>query len=228
MVRVWVLTTLLMASIASPAWAQSSGPTLRPRGVSIAAGVLFDGAYEIGDRAAELRRNTIGPAVPTTFFNTMSDIERATGFEGRLGFALTRHLAIEFGGAIAKPMLNVTIIQDPEAETTVVTDELTRYRLDVSGLWFLPSLQIGSRARPFLLAGGGSLWELHQDRLVVERGNLFHAGGGVQYWIRGGDARRRSLGLRGEVRMVRRTGGIEFAESARTYPTIGILGFAGF
>ena len=37
------------------------------------------------------------------------------------------------------------------------------------------------------LAGAGYLRQLHQDRTLIEHGQIFYAGGGLRYWLRGGD-----------------------------------------
>ena len=65
-------------------------------------------------------------------------------------------------------------------------------------------------------------------RALVETGRLYHAGGGLRVWLRGGDGQRRDLGLRADVRYVWRTGGVAFEEGTRRFPAASLLAFAGF
>jgi hypothetical protein len=73
----------------------------------------------------------------------------------------------------------------------------------------------------------GYLRQLHEGRLLVETGTTVHFGGGVHYWWRTGGRGRRPLGARGEARVVRRSGGIEFNDRGRTFVTLTVLAFIG-
>ena len=219
----------MLACAPNIAAAQSADPALRRGQLILSAGIVTGAGYDIGSRTAEIRRNSPGAPSPFTLFNTESKMNGVTGLEARLGFALTRQIAIEVGGVYAKPQLNVIVGLDPEVSGIVnITDQITRYVVDVSGVWQIPNVKLGPRGRPFVMAGGGSIWELHEDRLIIDRGNLFHVGGGMQYWLLGGGPARRALGARADVRVVRRTGGIEFDGSSRTYPVVSVMGFATF
>jgi hypothetical protein len=103
-----------------------------------------------------------------------------------------------------------------------------QYLIDVSAVWQISQLELGNRARPYVVAGGGYLRQLDVDRVKAETGNLFHLGGGIRYWLRGSDARRRALGLRAEVRAQLRSGGLEFEEKTRLAPAANLFLFFGF
>ena len=75
--------------------------------------------------------------------------------------------------------------------------------------------------------GAGYLRQLHEDRTLGETGQVYYAGGGARYWLRGGDARSTSLGLQGEVRVNVRRGGIDFENATRRYPSLGLSVFLG-
>lgn len=220
---------VLIAGAAARVAAQDEGPGLRPKHLTFAGGLIVSGGYPVGDRNAEIRRNAMGTPAPFTLFRAESEFEGMRGVEGRVGFALTRALAIELGGTYAKPQLGVTISQDNEStEAVAIAEEISQYTVDVSGVFQLPRVKLGSRARPYAEVGAGYLRQLHQDRLLVETGRVYHLGAGVRYWLRGGSANSRALGLRAEGRFVRRSGGVDFEDRSRSYPVFSLLGFAGF
>ena len=184
------------------------------------------GGYRVGDRTVTIPRNPAG--TPFTLLRAESDFARAVGVEGRVAFAFRQNLAVEVGGAYSTPELGVTISQDPELTTAAVASErVQQYTVDVSGVFQLP-VRIGTRARPYAIGGAGYLRQLHEGRLLVETGRSIHVGGGLQYWLRGANGSGRAVGVRGEARVVRRTGGVDFDERSRTFPALSILAFFGF
>lgn len=221
----WVLLALLVSVL--PSAAQSSRAPARPARFMISAGLLANGGYDLGDRAAELRGNGVSNPAPFTLFRTDGAMDRATGVDGRFAYALTRALSIEVGGSWSKPQVNVTVAQDTESTgTTVVAETVSQYTVDFGGVFWLASRQ-GARLRPYALGGGGYLRQLHENHLVVETGHTIFGGGGVQYAF-GAPARGRRLGVRAEARLVHRLGGIDFEDKSRSHPSISVLGFAGF
>lgn len=225
--RVVVLPIAIVAVWPAGLAAQSQTPGLRPGSFSLAAGLAASGGYDVGDRAAELRRNGSGP--PVTLFRAESSFERAPGVELRIGYALTRDVVIEVGTTYATPRLAVRVSQDSETDEPItIGEEIAQYTIDVSALVQFSALAMSSRARPYAMAGAGYLRQLHEDRLLVEAGRLVHVGAGVRYWFRGGPSEGRALGLRVEGRFVRRTGGIEFDDRGRNHPAFSALGFIAF
>lgn len=216
---------LLSASV----HAQDAGPGLRPGRISISAGGVVNGGVTVGDVTGALRPNASGTPPPFTLVRARSAIDRAVGVETRVAVAITRRLAVEVGAAYLQPELVVSILQDPElAGGAVVSDRLSQFTVDLSGLYQLPRVALGSRIRTYVLGGGGFLRQLHEGRTLAENGRTFHAGGGLRYWLRGGSARQAAVGARLEARVVHRTGGIDFEGAARTYPSASLLVFAGF
>ena len=215
--------------VASSASAQDDGPALRAHRFNLAAGPIATGGYPVGDQNANLRRNASGNPAPLPLFRTDSTFESATGFDARVSFAFTRTLAVELGATYSRPRLEVTISDDMESGADVqLGEEVVQYTVDVSGLWQLPGISFGRRARPYLTVGGGYLRQLHEDRLVAETGRIFHAGGGVRVWFTGGSTTARAIGLRAEARLVHRSRGIEFEDASRNFPAFSLLGFVGF
>jgi hypothetical protein len=202
-------------------------PGFRPKRLVIAGGVSLAGSYPVGDTTASLRRNAVGTPPTFTLLRAESELERAVGVDGRLSFAFTRALAIEASVGYATPQLGVTVSQDSEAASgAFVSERVSQYNVDVGVLYQLP-IDLGRRMRTYVLGGGGYLRQLHEGRLLVETGSTIHLGGGVQYWLRGHEGRRRALGIRGEARYVRRSGGIEYEDAARGFPAVSVLFFAG-
>jgi hypothetical protein len=163
-------------------------------------------------------------------FRAESKIERTAVADLRLAIAITRLVAVEVSGLFAQPQLTVDITGDVEAnEPASAGERVTQYAVEVSGVVLLPGVNLGSRARAYVLGGGGYLRQLHEGRLAVDTGRTLHAGAGVQYWLRGGtNPRQHVVGIRGEARVVHRVGGIDYEERARNFPAVGALLFVGF
>jgi hypothetical protein len=192
-------------------------------------GGAFTASYPVGDVTANLRRNTTGTPPPFPLLRAESKIEGAWAADLRVGIALTRSMELEVGGSYATPELAVTISEDDElGEGAFASERIEQYAVDVSGVYLLPNLTIASRLRPYVVGGGGYLRQLHEGRLKVETGGTLHVGGGLRFWWQGGRPNQRSLGARAEVRYVRRIGGIDFEERARSFPRVSLLAFAGF
>lgn len=210
------------------ALAQDRGPAFRPKRISVSAGGVFAGGYRVGDLTANLRRNTTGTP-PFPFLRAESEIARAAGVDLRVGVPLTRTFEIEVAGSYSTPELGVTISQDEELGAGALASErIEQYAVDVSGVYLIPRLTIGSRLRPYAIAGGGYLRQLHEGRLRLETGGTIHVGGGLRYWVHGGGPGQRAFGARAEARYVRRAGGIDFEERARSFPSVSVLAFVGF
>jgi hypothetical protein len=218
----------LAPALAVPVRAQAAdAPTLRTHRVTASGGLTWSGGYPAGDATAILRTNSIGIPAPFTLFAASSDVESAAGAEGRVGFTLTPSFAIEGGVAFAQPRISVSISGDPETLAQVLAGEqVQQYVFDGGVVWQAP-IRLGPRMRPFLTGGAGYVRQLHEERTLVESGTIIYAGTGIRYWLAGGNGRSRSFGLRGDVRLNVRRGGIDFENKTRTYPTAGIGIFVG-
>jgi len=192
---------------AADAVAQSS-----PR-IEISGGGIFAGGVDLGNRTAQLTSNT--PAgTPSTFFVTGSDMKSAPGVQGRLGFFVTRSLAIEGGVRIARPKLEVSITNDVESAANIRADEtVSQYLFDGSAVWHFKGGRDAAGTVPFLFGGAGYLRELHEEGALVEEGAEYHAGGGVKWWHGPG----RAIGIRVEASISIRDGGVD-AEGRHVVP----------
>ena len=143
------------------------------------------------------------------------------------GFSLTKRVALEVGATLAHPQIGVGISGDAESAAQALPGEtLQQYLFDGGVNWQLP-IDVGRRLAPFVTAGAGYLRQLHEDRTLAETGQVYYAGGGARYWLRGGHGAARPAGLRGEFRLNRRRRGIDFEDKMRAYPTVSILFFIG-
>jgi hypothetical protein len=194
--------------------------------VTINGGLGWSGGYDIGASSAQLRTNAPGATTaPFTLFSVDSRIAPSPGGEVRVGVAITPRFTVEGGVLLANRRLAFGVSGDPESAAQQLDGEtLHQYVFDAGVLWELPVLR-RSRVRTFASGGAGYLRQLHQDRTLVETGQVYHVGGGARYWLRGRPASPRSLGIRGDVRLNMRRQGIDFEDRTRVYPTLSLLMF---
>jgi hypothetical protein len=145
-----------------------------------------------------------------------------------VGFTLTPRLSIEAGASFARPRVSLAISQDQELGAQALEgEELQQYVVDAGVVWLLP-VRLGRRGRPFVTGGAGYLRQLHQERTLVETGQVFHAGTGLNYWLRGGVGSSRSFGVRTEARVSFKKDGIDYENQIRAFPSVRLFGFVGF
>lgn len=215
-----VLCVVLVS--AGTGYAQEA-PALRPHRLVLDGGVVWSGGYPIGAVDANLRSNATGSAPPPfMLFAASSEIGAAPAVSVRIGFTLTSRLMIEGGGSFGMPRVRTDISQDSETGAQQLEgEELKQYVVDGALVWHLP-LRIGSRVRPFVLGGAGYLRQLHEERTLVETGQLYYGGIGARVWFRDGDGTARSFGLRTDLRANLRRGGIDFDDKARVFPSVSV------
>ena len=224
---------LAAALFAAPAAALAQeAPALRAHRFTVGGGVVWSGGYDIGEATAVLRGNATGAsAPPVTLFTSDSRVTSAFAPEFRAGFAMNERLTLEFGLAVTQPHIAVAIAGDVEAPTQELPGEkLEQYLFEGGATWQLP-IRMGASVRdklaPFASGGVAFLRQLHEDRTLAETGQIYHAGGGVRYFLRGGHGAGRDLGLRGEARVNFRRKGIDFENTMRIYPTFSVSLFVG-
>jgi hypothetical protein len=193
--------------------------------IGVHASVAWSSGYDIGTSSAQLRTNAGGTNPPPfTLFNVDSRVAPAPGGEVRVGVAVTPRLTIEGGALLSRRSLAFSISGDPEAAAQEMAGEsLHHFVFDAGVLWELPIR--AARVRTFASGGAGYLRQLHQDRTLVESGQVYYLGGGARYWLRGRPESNRSLGLRGDVRLNLKRDGIDFEDRTRVYPTLSLLMF---
>lgn len=200
-------------------FAQPATPGARRGSWEASGGVLYAGGYDLGERAAELTRNSATTTNPFEQFTTSSRVTGVAGWLGRFGYYLTNSLAIEGGFHFLQPVLEIRVTADAEEAPDVTAEEaLERYGFDVSAVWHLSGMAFSQgRGVPFVTGGAGYLRELHEGDELVETGTTFQVGGGFKYWF----GASRQIGLRGDVGVLWRDGGVDFEEGVRIVPTAG-------
>ena len=206
---------------------REDGPSLRRHHVAFSGGLNLAGGYPIGDATAELRGNGLGGSPPPfTLFRAESSVEAVAGGEFRVGFGLSRNVAVEVGVGYSSPGIRTALSEDAEADAiTIDAEQLAQYVIDVGATWQLSRPVIAGRVRPFVTGGAGYLRQLYDERTLVETGRIYYVGGGVRAWLRGGDGQRRSLGIRSDVRATWRQDGVEFEEKTRLWPSVTAMIF---
>ena len=223
-------SAILLVALGLPVIAHAQEvPALRVHHFTVGAGVVWSGGYDIGDATARLRGNGPGATpLDVTLFTAESRITPATSPELQVGFAATERLAVEFGLAFTRPHIGVEIAGDAEAPSQELPGErLQQYVIGGGVTWQVP-IRLGVRLAPFLSGGAAFLRQLHEDRTLAETGQVYYAGGGARYWLRGGHGAGHAYGVRGDARVNFRRKGIDFEDQMRIYPTFSLSVFVGF
>ena len=226
----WVGVLCVVAGLSdATAFAQAAGPpALGPRRLAVGGGLVLASGYPIGESVAHLRTNATGSAPPPfAWFAADSRMKASPGIGLRVEYALTESVAIEGSGSFARPIIGVSLSQDAEAVAERIDGEtLHQLVVEAGATWQLP-LRLGRRVAPFLAGGAGYVRQLHEERTLVETGQVYSAGGGARYWLRGGRGTVRPVGVRADVRAAWRRHGIDFANKTRVFPTATISLFVG-
>ena len=189
----------------------------RKGSVEVSGGGGYQGGKDLADHTATLTRNpTTGPS-PFELFQSDASLGRAFGVQARVGYYLSSAISIEGGVQVARPKLEVRLSGDFEsAPDTVATETINSYL-------FTGSLLYHFRARkalkPFVVAGAGQVRDLHAGEELVETGLEYHAGGGLKSWFGRG---RRKLGVRADLLVSIRDGGVGAEDGRRMVPTAGV------
>jgi len=190
--------------------------------------MLWSGGYDVGDATARLRGNGPGSSAPAfTLFTADSRISSATAPEFRVGLAVTPRIAFDGGVSFAQPRVAIAIAGDAEAPAQeLIGEKLEQYQVDARVTWQLP-IAMGRRLAPFASIGGGYLRQLHEDRGLAETGQIYYAGGGVKYWMKGGNGASKAVGIGADARVTLRKDGIDFENKTRPYPSVLLMLFVG-
>lgn len=222
---------VLGASARIAAQTPPAAPTTgRPHGVEVGVGLEWLGGFDIGSATALLPRNPATGSEPFTLFHSDGRQGAAAAFGATIGFNISQVVAVEAFGSMGKPTIRLAITQDPERSGPIeVSDNsLTEYALGGSLLVHWPRLTIAHRVVPFLLVGAGFFWQVAPDT-SFETGHLIHIGGGARYVLVARPTRRLSaVGLRGDVRLIARDGGLGLDQRRRISANAGAALFVAF
>jgi hypothetical protein len=213
--------------VAVPATAQTPGPPAGRFEVDVGAGWL--GGAPLGSSDANLR--TAAPA-PATFrlFSVESRVDAAPTFHVKAGVAFSRRFGVEGGMTLSHPELRASVTNDAEAAPPItIAERIDQYSFDAGVIVLIHELALGSRTLPFATGGAGYLRQLHEGRMVVEQGYVFHAGGGIKHWLMARDQGFISgAGLRVDVRLSLMSGGIAHEDRRRPHGAVSGGVFVAF
>lgn len=219
---------LLHGVLGSAAAAQPAGQGVRHR-FEVSFGGLWIGGASLGSGVAELRANRIPPEA-FNLFTTDSRTEAAPGFDAKVGYWLTRSIAVEAGFARVQPELRTQIGGDAEgAAALAAVEKVDQYFIDAGVVWLVHRLRFRERTVPFVSGGAGYLRQLHEGRTLVETGQVYHFGGGVRHMLlaRNTGVIRR-MGLRVDARAYVLVDGVQLEERPRTHPALSGTIFVAF
>jgi hypothetical protein len=221
------LAAALFTLWCAPAAAQAPGDRPVHR-VEVSVGALWVAGGELGAGTAVLRANQV-PQAPFTLFSVDTRVTSSPGFDGRIGFWLTRSLVVEGGFVYAQPAIRTRVSGDVEgAEAIDLEENLDQYFIDASASLLLDRLALWAFV-PFVQAGGGYLRQLHEGRTLVESGQVYHVGGGVRRWLRVRDRGFiHALGVRVDGRAYVLRNGFSIADGPRSHGAISGALFVTF
>ena len=208
----------IVATLAAAAPARAQGTPASPRVASSTR------PWEVGVATTWARGLVIGPLEGTEsqpsgasfpLFTAQSRIDDIPG----LGVTITRHVAgvlsIEADGVWSRVTYRTSVLSDFENATLIdATNAATEF--GVAGAAVVTFAR-HSRLQPFLRGGGGWRRELSNDQTSSTDGRLVLVGGGVKYWW-GANAATSRVGLRADVGVIGRSGGLATGDTLRFTP----------
>jgi hypothetical protein len=187
------------------------------------SGAWWDG-YDLGARRAAITGPQIPSGSPVTLFDSDVAILPGPGAEVRVGWRVFRGVYAEATGGLGVNDVEARIHDDVEqAPAVTVSSTLTQITVEGGALVEVATLPLpAGRLVPFVTGGGGYLRQVHDGRVLIETGRTMYAGAGLKW--RPAAARPRGLlqrlMVRGDVRVVSRTAGVDIDDERRTYITV--------
>jgi hypothetical protein len=216
--RGWRLVALFLgiAVLTSKiAFAQESGDRYE-----VGGGIRFVGPEHLG----RVDANETNPGGgPFRLFTADSTVHALMGFEARFGVRVLPALRLEATGSYGASDLNVKLSADVEGAADVtVSERITQFALEGTAVMELSRWRFGARGMPFLSGGAGYVRALHEDRVLVDEGALWHVGGGVNLLL----GSNSPLGVRFDARALFQRGVIN--DGVHASPALGASVFLRF
>jgi hypothetical protein len=221
-----VLVSVLCLS-GGVASAQSAREPLLGRN-EVAAVVSWMLPTSFGSRDASL---TAASGDRYRLFSTSTELAATPAFDVRIGRRLTRVIQADLSIGYASPMLTTTIDHDAEnGSPTVAAESIRQLTIVGTAVVYVPRWRLRSQILPFVSIGGGYLRQIHEGNTLAETGGTYQVGAGVMIPVvsRGRAGGVKQFGLRSDVRLLFRTGGVTNDRAARRSPALGVSVFARF
>ena len=213
-----LVVAVLATLVAQPAFAQRRPITSRDR-VEASIGGLWIGGAALGSGEANLRANNVTPT-PFRLFTTETNAAAAPGLDARVGYWITRSIAVEAGFVHARPELRTSVSGDAEGVAALdVRERIDQYFIDANVVGRLEQFSF-RRMTPFVSGGVGYLRQLHEGRTLVETGRVYQVGGGIRHPFLNDVGWIRTVGLKLHGRVYVLTDGVQLEDRARTHGAI--------
>ncbi|MFI5179235.1 MAG: hypothetical protein ACHQO8_11750 [Vicinamibacterales bacterium] len=208
---------------ARPAAAQSPEPGRFEAGI----GPLWTGGASLGSRDANETTST-GGAFP--LFSTSTELSSAAGVEARAGVRVWQRFEAEASASYGRAELRTTVGNDSEGAAAVTAAEtIHQFTFNGGVVWYPPRPRVGTRLTPFVSVNAGYLRQLHEAATLAVTGHVYQVGGGVKYrLVSRPSSHVKGIGVRLDVRVAARSGGVAFDARTRYAPTLGASLFARF
>jgi hypothetical protein len=199
-----MIAAVALLCVAAPAAAQTPPPR-----------ILFDvGAVFVGTAGAGSATATYtapdGSAVPQ--FTLDKSIGPAVGVSGNVSIRLSPHLSLEATARWARPKFRTKLAGDTDgADNVTATQSVDQFVL--GGGARIALKQVG-RWHPFLRGTAGWLRELSDDLSLYQDGWAAELGGGATFQWKEKKGHFRPYGIRTDVWLDLRHGGLSFAEKS--------------
>ena len=216
-------TLAIAAALGAAALLAPRPAAAQPRLDVTVSGAWWDG-YDLGQRRAAITGPQTPTGSPVTLFDNDVAITPGPGAELRLGWRVFNGVYAEATGGLGMNTIEAHVHDDIEqAPAITASSALTQITIEGGALIELPTWRLPhGNLVPFVDGGGGYLRQVHEDRVLVETGRTLYAGGGVKWQSAAvtpqGFVQR--LLLRGDVRFVTRTGGVDVEDVRRHYITV--------
>jgi hypothetical protein len=207
--------------------AQSATETLLGR-YEAAVGASWTGPTSYGSLDASL---TTASGAPYRLFSTSTELAAAPAVEVRLGRRLTRVIQVDLALGYASPMLTTTISNDAEnGAATVASEPMRQISLVAAVVVYFPQGRARSGVLPFVTGGGGYLRELHEGSTLAQTGGTYRVGAGVMIPLlsRGRARGVKQFGIRTDVHLLFRTGGVTMDGVTHATPALAASVFSRF
>lgn len=201
-----LLMSCVAISVAAPLYAQVAPP---PR-LLLDVGGTWTGGGSLGTTDA----NYITPTGTTmTLFSTTQSVSGGAGLGGHLRVRLTPRVAFEASGSWSRPQLRSRITGDFEGADAVTATQT--YSEFLAGGGLVLSFHQQGRWRPFARGAVSWMRQLSGDQSHYHDGYRADLGGGMQFVWREKRGHIKPYGLRADVWIGVKHGGLELDQKSR-------------
>jgi hypothetical protein len=190
--------------------------------IIVAAAIPWTASSALGEAVAGLTPSAGQPSYP--LFSAAGTIDAHAAGEVGFGYRVSRSLRLSLTAAVARPVVGIRITGDAEGAPDVAFEgeRLLQWTIGGRAEYDLGGLRFASgRAVPFVAAGAGASWQLHEGWTAADAGWVIEAGGGLSYQLRSRPASALSrVALAVDVHLTRMAGGVTWDGAARTVPGV--------